>query len=326
MMKKNVLVWAICLFLLFAISLSVGAQEVNLRFGHIYAPDHPYSNAARELAERVSEKTDGDFTIDVYPAGQLGSEKDLLDSIVAGVIDLAYVGPGELGKRFSKVSVFDAPFIFENYEHGNKVVNGELGQEILAEMQEETGIKSLANMYYGTRKLTLNTPIETPEDLEGMKVRAPDMPLPVATVRGMGANPTPMAFSEVYLALQQGVVDGQENPIPTIYSQKFYEVQDYIIHTNHTVAFTPMIITEDKFNDLPEEYQTILQETAQEVMKIEHKEALKYEEDRLAEMKEAGIKEIYPELQAFRESSQSIVKEFQDDWGEGTYEKLQSAN
>lgn len=326
-MKKKFLVLTVSLFFLLTFSFAINAvaQKVNFRFGHIYAPDHPYSIGARELAKRVSEKTDGQFTINVFPAGQLGSEKDLLDSVYSGAIEMAYVGPGELGKRYSPVSVFDAPFIFEGYEHGQKVVNGKLGKAILEDMQEETGIKALVSVYYGARKLTLNSPVETPADLKGKKVRAPDMPLPLATVRGMGAKPTPMAFSEVYLALQQGVVDGQENPIPTIYSQKFYEVQDYIIMTNHTVCFTPMIIAESTFNDLPVEYQRILQETAEEVMQIVNKTTLKYEEEKLAEMKEAGLEVIEPDLEAFKESSKEIIKEFEDQWGEGVYEKLQDA-
>lgn len=326
-MKRKILILTVSLSLLLTLSfiINAAAQEVNFKFGHIYAPDHPFSMGARELAERVSEKTDGQFTIDVFPAGQLGSEKDLLDSVCSGVIDMAYVGPGELGKRYSPVSVFDAPFIFEGYKHGQKVVNGKLGKEILKDMQEKTGVKALVSVYYGSRKLTMNSPIKTPEDLEGKKVRAPDMPLPVATVRGMGAEPTPMAFSEVYLALQQGVVDGQENPIPTIYSQKFYEVQDYIIMTNHTVCFTPMIIAESTFNDLPPEYQEILEETAEEVMHIVNEATLKYEKEKLAEMKEAGIKVIEPDLEAFKESSKKIVEEFEDQWGQGVYEKLQNA-
>lgn len=302
------------------------AQTYELKLGHIYAPDHPYSIAAEQIADLVAEKTDGNVTITLFGAGQLGSEKDLADGIVAGTVDLAYVGPGELGKRYAPISVFDAPFIFDGPEHGNKVVNGEIGERIYQEMSDNIGITALGSMYYGTRYVTTKDfPVNSPADLEGKKLRAPDMPLPTAVVRGMGAQPTPMAFAEVYLALQQGVVDGQENPIPTIYTNKFYEVQDYISLTGHTVAFTPIVIATDNYESLPEEYQQALKEAVQEVIPSEIEATLTFETEKLEEMKNNGMNVVEPDKAAFIEAAKEIVAEFEDQWGEGLYEEIRNA-
>lgn len=306
-----------------------GSEDVTyeLKFGHIYAPGHPYSNAADKIAELVTERSEGKVNVVIYGAGQLGSEKDLADGIVAGTVDVAYVGPGELGKRFAPISVFDAPFIFDGPEHGNKVVNGEIGQRLYQQMSDEIGITALGSMYYGTRYVTTKDfPVSSPADLEGKKLRAPDMPLPTAVVRGMGAQPTPMAFAEVYLALQQGVVDGQENPIPTIYTNKFYEVQDYISLTGHTVAFTPVIMSNEKFDSIPEEYQQIIKDAVQEVIPMEIEETLTFEIEKLEEMKNNGMNVIEPDKAAFIEAAKEIVAEFEEQWGAGLYEEIRNAN
>lgn len=301
-------------------------EPIEIKFGHIYAPGHPYANAAEKIATLVSEKTDGKLKVTIYGAGQLGSEKDLADGIVAGTVDIAYVGPGELGKRFAPISVFDAPFIFDDQEHGNKVVNGEIGERLYNQMSDEIGITALGSMYYGTRYVTTKDfPVNTPADLQGKKLRAPDMPLPTAVVRGMGAQPAPMAFSEVYLALQQGVVDGQENPIPTIYTNKFYEVQEYINLTGHTVAFTPIIMSNAGLEKLPADLQATLKEVIQEVIPMEIEETVQFEIDKLKEMEDNGMIVINPDKAAFVEAAKVIVAEFEEEWGSGLYEEIRNA-
>ncbi|AOT72029.1 sialic acid TRAP transporter substrate-binding protein SiaP [Geosporobacter ferrireducens] len=300
-------------------------QKVVWKLGHTLSPEHPFAIGADELAKRISEKTNGNFEIQVFPAGQLGNEKDLGDAVVNGLVHLAFVGPGELGKRYSPVSVFDAPFLFDGYEHGKRVINGKVGEEVWDELSKETGIRVLGASYYGTRHVTSNFPVNTPSDLTGKKLRTPDMPLYVETFKALGARPTPMALSEVYLGLQQGVVDGQENPVSTIYSQKFYEVQQYINLTGHIVCFTPLITSEKMLSSLPEEYQTVLIDTVKEILPMIDEITLKYEEEKLLEMESSGVKIIKSDIQSFREKAKQAIEVLEKDWTPGLYEKMQLA-
>ena len=314
------------LVMMFVLSLVFSAQAAQFEYklAHVYAPEHPFAKGMVQFAEEVKAQTNGDFVINTYPAAQLGSEKDIADGIVNGIIEMAIIGPGEIGKRYKPVLIFDGPFIFRNYEHAKHVVDGPVGQELWQGLEEKTGLKNLFTLYYGTRYVTSKKPISSPEDMKGMKLRAPDMPLSVANAKAMGANPTPMALSEVYLALQQGVVDGQENPVPTIYTQKFYEVQSYISLTGHVLQLTPVFIAKKKFDALPEDYQKILLDAVAKVFPTIDQEVLNYEKEKLEEMKAAGMTVVEPDVEAFRQATQTVIKEFEDTWGVGLYEKIQA--
>jgi tripartite ATP-independent transporter DctP family solute receptor len=277
-----------------------------------------------KLVEKVKKDSDGKLIINHYPAAQLGSEKDIADGVVNGIVDMAIIGPGELGKRFKPVLVFDGPYVFRDMDHMQKVTNGPVGQELWDQMAKETGIRALNTLYYGTRYVTTSkVPVKTPADLKGLKLRTPDQPLSVANAKAMGANPTPMALSEVYLALQQGVVDGQENPIPTIASQKFNEVQKYINLTGHVVQATPVVISQKKLDSLPEDLRKILVDAVNEIAPEINQEILDNEKATLEEFKKGGMEVVESDVDAFRQATQSVIKEFEDTWGKGLYEKIQ---
>ena len=325
---KRVTLLSSCVFLslsAFVLPAS-GADDkpVNYKVAHSYQPDHPFSSGMKQLAAMVSEKTGGKFILTEYPSGQLGSEKDLADSLANGIVEMAIIGPGEIGKRHKPVLIFDGPYVFRDFAHAEKVLAGDVGKEIWGGLEKTTGIKALTPFYYGTRHVTSNKPIRTPDDMKGMKLRTPDQPMSVAIAKAQGANPTPMALSEVYLALQQKVVDGQENPIPTIYTQKFYEVQSHINLTSHVLQMTPLFISKSKFDALSPAFQkALLDGIAVMAPKINGAVATA-EKNWLGEMQAKGMQVVQPDMEAFRKAVQPVIKQFEGQWGVGLYERIQA--
>jgi tripartite ATP-independent transporter DctP family solute receptor len=206
-----------------------------------------------------------------------------------------------------------------------KVLSGPIGEEIRNRLITKRDIRVLGIGYLGARHLTANKPIYKPEDLKGLKIRIPNIPLRKASFIAWNAAPTPMAFSEVYLALKQGVVDGQENPLPQIIAAKFYEVQKYLILTGHALNPEILLISEKKFQNLSEEYRNILLEGAKifEETSFEEYNTLKYE--LLEKLLDEGMIVMKPNIEEFREAVKDIPYQFEEEWGEGLYEKVLKA-
>lgn len=208
------------------------AQEV-LKFGHVYETATPYHEAALRVSRAFEEATDGAYTIEVFPASQLGKEAALNEALSLGTIDMIYTGVAFMGQSYPPIAISDFPFTMRDFDHWKAYGTSDLFEEMAAEYANITGNYVSALTYYGARHVTSNKPILSPADMEGLKIRTPNAPAYQLFPEVTGANPTPMAFSEVYLALQQGVVDAQENPLPTIQFKKFYEVQTNINLTGH---------------------------------------------------------------------------------------------
>ncbi len=320
---------ACLVFVLAAMAVScrfAGAEEprIEYKFGHLYHPGHPFTRGAELLAAKVKEKTGGGFVINVYPAGQLGSEKDLCDSVVNNIIQFCIMASGEIGKRYKPILVIDSPFLFDDYAHAQKVLASDVVKELWAGLEKATRIRMMAPLYYGTRYVTSKKPITRPEDMKGMKLRSPDMPLSMANARAMGANPTPMALSEVYLALQQNVVDGQENPVPTTYTQKFYEVQSHLALTGHVLQLAPIFMSVRAYDKLPDSYKKALDEAMAEIKPIIDADVLKEEKAMLDDMKAKGMTVTEVDKEAFREATRVVIREFEGSWGPGLYEKIRA--
>ena len=301
-------------------------QEATLRFAHVYQPTHSFSDGAKRIAEVAREKSGGRLTINEFPAGQLGSEKDITDNAVQGDIEMVISGPGEIGKRYTPVLIFEGSFLLSGYDHAQRVLTGPIGQELWAECLRATGLRNLVTLYYGTRHVTSNRPVRSPADMQGMKLRAPDMPMSIANTRAMGANPTPMALSEVYLALQQNVVDGQENPIPTIYTQRFYEVQRYINLTGHIFQLTPVFINERVYQSLSPELQRALSDAVTEVAPSIDKAIIDDEQNLLEEMRSRGMQVINPDVAAFVQATAVVYTDpaLASNWGPDLYGRIQA--
>lgn len=218
----------------FVLAGTLGAQAQDvLKFGHVYEAATPYHEAALRVSEAFSAATDGAYTIEVFPASQLGKEAALNEALSLGTIDMIYTGVAFMGQSYPPIAISDFPFTMRDFAHWQSYGDSELFAEMADKYSEITGNHVSALTYYGARHVTSNKPILTPEDMVGLKIRTPNAPAYQLFPQATGANPTPMAFAEVYLALQQGVVDAQENPLPTIQFKKFYEVQTNINLTGH---------------------------------------------------------------------------------------------
>ena len=301
-----------------------GKQEASLRFAHIYAPDHGFSIGVDNIAAAAKEKSGGKLVINHFPAAQLGSETDITNGCLNGSIEMVYSGCGEIGKSYTPLLIMDGPFLFSGLPHARKVFDGPIGDELWAECLKTTGLRHLRANYYGSRNLTTNKAIRTPSDLSGMKIRAPEQPMNIAVVRAMGGSPTPMALSEVYLALSQNVVDGQENPIPTIHSQKFFEVQRFINMTAHMTQFPIIFINERIYQGLAPALQKILVDAVAQVGPSIDQSIVDDEKKLLDDMQSRGMTVVNPDINAFVKATAGVFKEFEKNWGPDLYNKIQA--
>ncbi|MGB6606312.1 MAG: DctP family TRAP transporter solute-binding subunit [Atribacterota bacterium] len=298
---------------------------VTLRLGHIFPITHPIQKAALAMADYVKEKSDGKLIIDVHPQGALGAGNTLVENISLGTVDIGTGGPGLLSRLEPAWGLIAGQYVFKDAESMFAVLDGPIGDEIRDRLISKRDIRVLAIGYLGARHLTANKPIYEPEDLKGLKIRIPNIPLRNASFIAWGASPTPMALAEVYLALRQGVVDGQENPLPQIIAAKFYEVQKYLILTGHALNPEILLINEKKYQSLPEEYRNILLEGAKIFEENSFKEynTMKYE--LLEQLLDEGMIVMKPNIEKFREAVKDVPYEFEKEWGEGLYDRILKA-
>lgn len=251
---------AVCALLM---SASVSFAAVTLKLGHIAEPENPYGQGADHFAKLVKERTNGEVIVQVYPSSQLGNQRDLVEGLSFGTVDMTLTGTAVLGNFIPEVSVFDLPFIFRDVPHAYKALDT-VGME-LCKKGEERGMITLAIWENGIRHMTNNKrPVRTPEDMKGLKIRVMEQPVYIQMMEALGASPTPMAMSELYTALQKGVIDGQENPLAHIATKRFYEVQKYISLTGHTYASEPLLISTIAWKKLSPEQQAIVRQAAED--------------------------------------------------------------
>lgn len=238
-------------------------ETINWKFGHLSAEDHIWHKTAEKFAELVKEKTEGQINIEIYPNEQLGGETEVLNSINAGSVDLTISGE-TLQNWAPKAALLAVPYAFKNQEHMVAAVEGEIGQEIEEEIIEKADVTPLYYHMRAPRNLTSNEPINSPEDLNGFKMRVPNVPLFMDVWEAAGAQPQVMDFSEVFTALQQGVIDGQENPYDLIYSGSLNEVQKYVNETEHVYSWIYVVIGNNQYESLSEDLKVKVEEAAQE--------------------------------------------------------------
>ncbi len=239
------------------------AEKIVWKLGHLTNEDHLWNQTALKFSELVAEKTDGQIEVKVYPNEQLGSEMDMITGIQTGTVDMTITGES-LQNWAPKAAMLAIPYAITSAEQMDAVINGELGQEIEAEITEKVGLIPLYHHKRAPRNLTSNVAVRTPEDAKGLKMRVPNVPIFVDAWSAAGANPQVMAFSEVFTGLQQGVIDGQENPYDLIVSASFFEVQDYVNETEHVSSWIYVVVGEDQYNALSPELQEAVQEAAEE--------------------------------------------------------------
>jgi tripartite ATP-independent transporter DctP family solute receptor len=246
----------------------------------------------------------------------------MVEGLQLGTIDLVVTSTGPLGGFVPKMFVVDLPFLFRDREHSYKVLDGPIGREIF-EAFSAKGIKGLAFWENGFRQITNNVrPIEKPEDLKGIKIRTMENKVHLASFRAFGASPTPMAWSEVYTALQQKTIDAQENPIAIIYYQKIYEVQKYLALTGHFYSPTPLLMSLKAYLALPKDIQKIMDDAAIECATYERNLLRDSEAKQIAELKAKGMQVTMPNKKPFRDAAASVYKEFENQFGKDMIDKI----
>jgi len=316
--------WIVALLagLAFLVVVPVASAQVVMKWGIVVPPEHPFTLGMKKTAEIVAQKTNNRIQIQIFPAAQLGTGKDMIESTVFGSQALVTEGAAMFSQWAPRLSIMEAPYLFRDVNHMVKAIKSPVGQEMVDELATKRGLRSLGVVYYGVRHLTANKPVNKPEDVKGLKLRVPEVPLYLEMAKSWGANPTPMAFAELYLALKQGTVDAEENPIPTINAGKFYEVQKYLILTGHIMVPQLHVISDKVWKSLSAADQKILQEAVDEGIAFSTDMLIKQEQTQAEEFKKKGMQVITPDVAAFKKASMAVIPKMEGVWGKGLYEKL----
>lgn len=288
-------------------------SAINIKVATTSGEGSVIYDAAVMFKEKVEERSNGDITVTLYPDGQLGKDGTVLDALKSGSIEMS-IPSSILATKSPEFGVFDIPFLFKDRSKVEEIANGDIWHKDLKPLLHQHGLVGLGFWENGYRHITNNErPINTPEDLKGLKLRVPDSAIRVAMFKELGANPTPMDLSEVFTALQQGVVDGQENPLPTIKGANLQQAQKYLSITNH--VYTPVYLVSSKkwYDKLSTEHQELLTEIAEEVGNEIRKEGEAIDNAIIEEFKEAGLEVNVADVQAFKEKTKPILELFYKD-------------
>jgi len=271
----------------FAVS-GASAQTV-LKWAHVYETSEPFHTESVWAGEEFKKRTNGKYEIQVFPASQLGKETDINQGLTLGTTDIIISGSSFAARSFAPIGVTYYPFTFRNGDHLVAYTKSDIYKELNKGYEEKTGHHIIATTYYGTRHTSSNKPIKSCADMKGLKIRVPDVPAYLAMPRACGANTAPIAFAEVYLALQSGTVEAQENPLTTIQAKKFFEVQKHIILTGHIVDHLNTVVAKGTWDKLSEDERKILGEVAQEAAVRATKTIQKSETEMVQFFKDKGL-------------------------------------
>lgn len=296
-------------------------EKITLRLGHIANENDAWHKGAEKFAELVKEKTDGSVEVEVYGSSTLGNDRDLIEGMQMGSVDFALVA-GVLSNFYEPYSVLELPYLFRDNEHLENVLYGEIGDQLKLDLLDNAQIRGLEFWVRGPRELTANKKVETLEDLEGIKIRVPEIPASVAAWEAMGAVPTPMAFGEVYSSLQTGIIDAQENPLALIDSNKLNEVQDYLMLTNHVYGYVLLTMSDLTYQKLTEEQQQAIEEAAIEATEFENELVYKQEEELLQKLKDAGMEVVELDTETFMEKAKSVHEDFANGPAKELYDSI----
>lgn len=305
-----------------AINTSFAAEE--LKFAHVYETATPYHEAALMAAEELEKHTDGRYTMKVFPASSLGKEVAINEGLALGTVDVIYTGVGFAGSAFGPISISDYPFTLRDFDHWDAYRTSDLFKELSAGYTDVTGAEIITLLYYGARHVTANKAILTPTDMQGLKIRVPNAPAYLMFPEAVGANPTPMAFSEVYLALQQGVVDAQENPLPTIQFKKFYEVQDHINLTGHITNSLITVVSGKRLQKMDEADQVILREVLDEAARWSTEQIVKAENELATWFRDQGTTVNEVDREPFMAAVAPALTSDDVPWSKDIYDRLQA--
>jgi len=309
-----------------AIAAAPAEAQTVLKWAHVYETPEPYHTQALWAAEEIKKRTNGRYEIQVFPASQLGNENQINEGLGLGTVDIIYTGVAFAGATHKPLAISNAPYVLRDFDHWKAYRDSPLFEKLSKGYEEKTGHEVLTLTYYGQRHVTANKAIEKPGDMKGMKLRVPPAPLFLMFTKSVGANATPIAFAEVYLALQQGTVDGQENPLPTIMAKKFYEVQTHINLTGHITESLLTIVGGHVWSNLSEEDKAVFAEVLKQAAS-NATDAIRASEQKLAdEYRKLGKTVVEPDRAAFREAAIPLHNDPESGagWTKEEYDELQA--
>ncbi len=284
--------------------------QTKLTLGHNAAVGNPKHEASVKFADLVNEKSGGKIIVQVAPAAQLGDDVPILTSLRSGTVDFAANSQGSISSVVPEYSAFGMPFLFPTLQNAWTVLDGPVGEE-LAKISAAKGLIVLGYWDNGIRHVSNKVhPINTPADLKGLKIRTPPDAVTIDIMQALGAEAQQIKFSELYVALQQGVVDGQENPLMNIYSSKLYEVQKYISLTSHKYEMTPFVMSKRTYDKMSDADRKIIREAAAEATKLNRKLSLESDQQLMGELKAKGIEINSPDLAPFQAATKSVTEKW----------------
>ena len=304
---------------------AAAVKEVSIRIGHVLAPEHPYQLGLLKFGELVKAKTNGAVKVDVFHSSQLGNERDLIEGLQLGTVEMCVVSTAPLSSFTKAFMVFDLPFIFSETKKTREILDSPIGQNILDSLVNQS-IVGLCYFENGFRNVTNSTrAITKPDDLKGLKIRTMENPVHMASFRALGADPTPMALGELFTALQQHTVDGQENPLAIINTSKFYEVQKYLSITGHFYAPAPLLIGKKFFDGLPADIQKAVKEAAIEARGYERGLLDDMNKTLMEDLAKAGMEINQVDKQPFIDACKAVYAQYENEIGKDLIKQVQDA-
>ncbi len=309
--------------------------KMDIKAGHQGAPTMSYTHGVAKFAELVKQRTGGAVNVQLFPGGQLGAEKDVTAQVKNNIIQVAIVTPGLLATYagWGPLGILSMPYVIKGATDEEqapiltKLTRGSIMQEVNEKAATSSSIRALdLSWWYGTRNLTTKTKqVLKPVDMKGLKIRTVEGPINTVAMRALGASVTPMAINELYTALQMGVVEGQENPLNTIYAQKFYEVQKYVSMTGHMTQHLVLCVSETFFQPLSPEMKAMLIKAAEDAGDYQSEMQLKANNQAMQDLKAKGMTVATVNKAEFAEATKNAWKEFEGQFGKGVYEKIVDA-
>jgi len=323
MFKKTMIVLAASAAVLLA-ATSAGSAQTKLKWAHVYETSEPFHTASVWAAQEIGKRTNGRYQVDVYPASQLGKEADINQGLSLGSVDIIISGSSFAAKSYPPIGVTYYPYTFRDADHLLAYTKSDIFKELTKGYEDKTGHHIAAVTYYGVRQTSSNRPIKTCADMKGLKMRVPDVPAYLAMPRACGANTAPIAFAEVYLALQNGTVEAQENPLTTIEAKKFYEVQKHIVLTGHIVDHLNTVVAGALWKKLSEEDRKIFTDVAQEAAAKATAEVKEREAKLVAFFKEKGLTVTEVDKNEFRDAVMKNVSFESFDYRKSDWDRIQA--
>ena len=318
-MKRSLLV-----VVALAASTAALAQQ-KLKFAHVYETSEPYHTYAVWAAGEIAKRTNNKDSMDVFPASQLGNETQINQSLSLGTVDLIYTGQAFAARTHPPLSIGGAPYMFRDFEHWKKYSDSAVLAELLDGYFKKGGNRPIAAFYYGVRHTTANKAINKPEDMKGLKLRVPDAPLYIMYPKIVGANATPIAFAEVYLALQNKTVDAQENPLPTILAKKFYEVQSHVNLTGHITEMLIAIVGGHVWTKLSDAEKKTFEAVFREAAEKSNAEIVRSEQQLATDFgTKYGKTVVKSDREAFKKVFTPFLVGKDVPWDKALYDKVQA--